>query len=41
METMVWSQVKHLYKMEKLGIRLIAKQLGRGRKTVARVIHNE
>src|SRR4030042_1987653 len=41
MEPLVWSQVKHLYEVEKLSIRQIAKKLRRGRKTVARVIHNE
>jgi len=41
MEPMVWSQVKHLYEVEKLSIRQIAKKLRKARKTVARVIHNE
>jgi transposase len=41
MEPMVWSQVKHLYEVERLSIRQIAKKLRRARKTVARVIHNE
>src|SRR3989304_3664143 len=41
MELMVWNQIKHLYEVEKLSIRQIAKKLRRARKTVARVIHNE
>ena len=41
MEPMVWNQIKHLYEVEKLSIRQIAKKLRRARKTVARVIHNE
>jgi hypothetical protein len=41
MEPMVWSQVKHLYEVEKLSIRQIAKKLRMARKTVARVIRNE
>jgi transposase len=41
MEPVVLSQVKHLYEVEKLSIRQIAKKLRRARKTVARVIRNE
>ena len=41
MEPMAWNQIKHLYEVEKLSIRQIAKKLRRARKTVARVIHNE
>lgn len=41
MEPVVWSQIKHLYEVEKLSIRQIAQKLRRARKTVARVIHNE
>ena len=41
MEPVVWSQIKHLYEVEKLSIRQIANKLRRARKTVARVIHNE
>ena len=37
MEATVWSQVKHLYEVEKLSIRQIAKKLRMARKTVARV----
>ena len=41
MEPMVESQVRHLYEVEHLSIRQIAKKLRMARKTVARVIRNE
>ena len=41
MESMVWNQIKHLYEVERLSIRQIAKKLRMARKTVARVIRNE
>ncbi len=41
MEPTVWSQLKHLYEVEKLSIRQIAQKLRMARKTVAKVIHNE
>ena len=41
MEPMVWSQVRHLYEVEHLSIRQIAKKLRMARKTVSRVIRNE
>ncbi len=41
MEPMVENQVKHLYEVEHLSIRQIAKQLRMARKTVGRVVRNE
>jgi transposase len=41
MNPMVWSQVKHLYEVEQLSIRQIAKKLRMARKTACKVIHNE
>jgi len=41
MEPIVGSQVRHLYEVERLSIRQIAKKLRMARKTVARVIRNE
>jgi len=41
MEPMVESQVKHLYEVEHLSIRQIAKKLRMARKTVGRVVRNE
>ena len=41
MEPMVESQVRHLYEVEHLSIRQIAKQLRMARKTVGRVVRNE
>jgi hypothetical protein len=41
MEPMVYSQVKHLYEVERLSIRQIAKKLRMARKTVSKVIRNE
>jgi len=41
MEPMVESQVRHLYEVEHLSIRQIAKKLRMARKTVGRVIRNE
>jgi transposase len=41
MEPMVGSQVRHLYEVEHLSIRQIAKQLRMARKTVGRVVRNE
>jgi transposase len=41
MDPMVCSQVRHLYEVEHLSIRQIAKKLRMARKTVSRVIRNE
>jgi len=41
MEPMAGSQVRHLYEVEHLSIRQIAKKLKMARKTVARVVRNE
>ena len=41
MDPMVWSQVRHLYEVEQLSIRQIAKKLRMARKTVSKVIRNE
>jgi transposase len=41
MDPIFCGQVRHLYEVEKLSIRQIAKKLRRARKTVARVIHQE
>ena len=41
MEAMVGSQVRHLYEVEHLSIRQIAKKLRMARKTVGRVVRNE
>ena len=41
MEPMVYSQVKHLYEVEGLSVRQIAKKLRMARKTVSKVIRNE
>jgi transposase len=41
MEPMAGSQVRHLYEVEHLSIRQIAKKLRMARKTVARVVRNE
>ena len=41
MDPMVWSQVRHLYEVERLSIRQIAKKLGIARKSVSKVIRNE
>jgi len=41
MEPRVWSQVKHLYEVEHLSVRQIAKKLRMARKSVSRVIRNE
>lgn len=41
MEPMIWSQVRHLYEVEHLSIRQIAKKLRMARRTVSRVIRNE
>lgn len=41
MDPIICGQVRHLYEVEKLSIRQIAKKLRRARKTVARVIQNE
>ena len=40
MEPRVWSQVKHLYEVEHLSVRQIAKKLRMARKSVSRVIRN-
>jgi len=41
MEPIVGSQVRHLYEVERLSIRQIAKKLRMARKTVGRVVRNE
>ena len=41
MDPMIWSQVRHLYEVEHLSIRQIAKKLRMARKTVSKIIRNE
>ena len=41
MDPMIWSQVRHLYEVEGLSIRQIAKKLQMARKTVSKIIRNE
>jgi transposase len=41
MDPMVWSQVRHLYEVERLSIRQIANKLRIARKSVSKVIRNE